>query len=138
MDRRLRDQVWQRAASACEYCQMPQDFAEPTHEIDHVIAEKHNGPTLPDNLALACFHCNNHKGPNIAGLDPETHDLTRLFHPRSDRWGEHFRWNGPVLTGRTAVGRTTVTVLAINMRHRVIHRQALIDEGVFPAGSLAE
>ena len=41
---------------------MPQAFAEPTHEIDHVIAEQHRGPATPENLALACFHCNNHKG----------------------------------------------------------------------------
>ena len=25
-----------------------------------------------DNLALACAHCNRHKGPNLAGFDPET------------------------------------------------------------------
>jgi hypothetical protein len=58
MDRTLRSQVWQRAASRCEYCQMPQDLAEASHEIDHVIAEKHSGPTTLENLALACFPWN--------------------------------------------------------------------------------
>jgi hypothetical protein len=132
MDRKLRDQVWRRAASHCEYCRMPQEFAEPTHEIDHVIAEKHNGPTTLENLALACFHCNNHKGPNIAGVDPVTGEVTRLFHPRQDSWIEHFSWQGATLVGKTPVGRVTVQVLEINIRHRVIHRQALIEEGVFP------
>lgn len=132
MDRKLRTQVWQRAQSRCEYCQMPQDFAEAAHEIDHIIAEKHAGPTALDNLALACFSCNNHKGPNVAGVDPEAGQVTRLFHPRQDDWNQHFRWNGPVLEGLTPIGRATVAVLAINLRHRVLHRQALLDEGVFP------
>jgi hypothetical protein len=111
---------------------MAQEFAEPSHEIDHIIAEKHRGPTILENLALACFHCNNHKGPNIAGVDAETQTITRLFHPRQDRWSDHFSWRGAILVGTTPVGRATVEVLAINVRHRVIHRQALIDEGVFP------
>ena len=132
MNRLLRDQVWQRAASICEYCQMPQEFVDAIHEIDHVIAEKHRGPTKSENLALACFHCNNHKGPNIAGIDPKSGEVTRLFHPRQDHWSDHFEWNGPVLIGLTSVGRATVDVLEINLRHRVLHRQGLIEEGVFP------
>jgi len=132
MDRSLRDQVWQRADACCEYCQMPQALAEPTHEIDHVIAEKHHGSTTLDNLALACFHCNNHKGPNIAGIDSVTGEMTRLFHPRIDQWHEHLGWNGAMLNGFTPIGRVTIDVLAINIRHRVVHRHALIVEGVFP------
>jgi hypothetical protein len=44
----------------------------------------------------------------------------------------HFRWDGPVLVGRTAVGRATIAVLAINLPHRLAQRAALIDEGVLP------
>lgn len=111
---------------------MPQEYAEPSHEVDHIIAEKHAGKTELENLALACFHCNNHKGPNIAGLDPDTRALTRIFDPRHDSWKEHFTWDRVYLVGKTSVGRTTIFVLAINIRHRVVHRQALLDEGVFP------
>lgn len=132
MDRNLRDQVRQRASMRCEYCQMPQEFTDAAHEIDHIIAEKHRGETNLTNLALACFHCNNHKGPNIAGVDPESGEITRLFHPRRDHWREHFDWHESMLIGLTPVGRTTIETLAINLRHRVIHRQALIEEGVFP------
>lgn len=132
MERSIRDQVWARAASRCEYCQMPQSLTDAIHEIDHIIAEKHRGQTILENLALACFHCNNHKGPNIAGIDPESGLMTRLFNPRQDRWNDHLMWNGAVLAGLTAIGRVTVEVLEINLRHRVIHRQALLDEGVFP------
>jgi hypothetical protein len=58
----------------------------PGHEgeraVDHIIARQHDGATTIDNLALACLHCNRHKGPNIAGRDVATGDLVRLFHPR--------------------------------------------------------
>src|SRR5271165_4288477 len=37
-----------------------------------------------DNLALACYHCNAHKGPNLSALDPESGALVRLFNPRLD------------------------------------------------------
>jgi hypothetical protein len=82
--------------------------------MDHIIAEKHGGQTVESNLALACTHCNAHKGPNIAGLDNATGEITRLFHPRIDVWEEHFLFRGLFLEGRTAVGRATVAVLAMN------------------------
>lgn len=138
MNRHLRQAVLRRADFRCEYCQMPQDFSDASHELDHVIAEKHRGPTALENLALACFECNNHKGPNISGIDPATGDIVRLFHPRRDRWSDHFVWRGPLLAGITAVGRTTVEVLAINLVRRLIHRQALIEEGSFPPPPTAE
>jgi hypothetical protein len=138
MDDRLREQVWRRAASRCEYCQMPQEFIDASHQVDHVIAEKHRGATTLENLALACFHCNNHKGPNIAGVDPATGQVTPLFHPRHDRWEDHFKWHGPTLAGLTPIGRTTVEVLEINLRHRVAHRRALIEEGAFPTATVGE
>lgn len=137
MDRLLRTQIWQRANSRCEYCQMPQEFTEAGHEVDHIIAEKHHGLTVLENLGLACFPCNNHKGPNIAGIDPKTGQVSRLFHPRFDDWSAHFAWEGATLTGLTSIGWTTIDVLAINLNHRVIHRQALIEEGVFPPNPIS-
>lgn len=138
MNRHLRQAVWRRAASRCEYCQIPQEFSDASHELDHIIAEKHRGATSLDNLALACFECNNHKGPNISGIDPATGEITRLFNPRQDRWSEHFVWQGPLLAGITAVGRTTIEVLAINLVRRLIHRQALVEEAAFPPAQIAE
>jgi len=99
-------------------------------QIDHIIAEKHGGRTTLENPALSCFFCNTFKGPNIAGVDPETHKVTRLFHPRRDRWRDHFRWDGVVLEGRTAVGRSTIEVLRINREGAVAVRQSLLEEGV--------
>jgi hypothetical protein len=132
MDTALIQLVWQRADHRCEYCQLPQAASVLTFQIDHIIALKHHGQTLENNLALTCAYCNSFKGPNIAGLDPDTGKLAALFHPRRDRWDRHFRWNGALLIGRTPVGRVTVAVLEINLPERVEHRQSLIEEGGFP------
>ena len=85
-----------------------------------------------ENLAYCCLHCNAFKGPNIAGVDQETQEVVRLFHPRKDRWEEHFAWEGSTLLGRTSIGRATIAVLAVNARYHLEVRQALITEGVFP------
>lgn len=132
MDRKLRDLVWRRAESRCEYCQMPQEFDPPTFEIDHIIARKHHGETTATNLSLSCLGCNSHKGPNLSGRDSETGSVVPLFHPRKDDWDEHFEWHGAVLVGRTPAGRATVDVLCINLPYRIALRAALISEGVFP------
>jgi len=132
MEQALVSRVWQRADSICEYCRMPQRWDLLTFQIDHIIARKHHGTDAFANLALACFACNNHKGPNIAGVDPDTKAVVRLFHPRQDQWTDHFEWHGAILVGRTPIGRVTIDALAINLPHRVRLRQMLIREGIFP------
>jgi hypothetical protein len=131
MDGTLRQLVWDRAQDACEYCHIPQRFDVLPFQIEHIIAQKHHGPTTADNLALSCYHDNSYKGPNIAGIDPLTGEITRLFHPRRDAWEEHFKWDGPELVGLTAIGRTTIDVLAINLPERVEHRRLLLAAGVW-------
>ena len=124
--------VKRRARYRCEYCRLPQSASRGPHQIDHIIAEQHEENDDPSNLALACIHCNLHKGPNIAGLDPTTRELTRLYNPRRGRWHDHFAWQGAVLTGLTPIGRATVRVLAMNAPVMVAAREALIAEGRFP------
>lgn len=132
MDKRLDQEVRRRAKDICEYCRMPQTFYRHRFVIDHIIARQHGGPTTPENLALCCLPCNRYKGPNVAGIDPESGELTRLFHPRRDRWADHFEWHGPELVGLAPIGRATVAVLAMNHSKYVAVRHALIAEGVFP------
>ena len=130
--------VRQRAQARCEYCQMPEEFLELAFQVDHIIAQKHHGADDPENFAWSCYACNNHKQADIAGIDPDGDPLQviRLFHPRRDRWNDHFSWRGAILAARSAIGRVTIYVLGINLSHRVALRQLLIDEGVFPpAGS---
>lgn len=126
MDKALVDLVHRRADNRCEYCHFPQ----PPFHIEHIIARKHGGPTVEGNLALACVRCNFHKGPNLSGIDPDTGDVVRLFHPRTDRWTDHFRWDGARIQGLTPTGRATTAVLEINQRTRVQARERLIAEGV--------
>jgi hypothetical protein len=123
--------VWQRASARCEYCQLPAAVHPAPFQIDHIIARQHGGKNEENNLALACIHCNRFKGPNIAGLDPETGELVRLFHPRTDTWADHFVWDGPELKGRTEMGRVTIAVLFINDPEVIALRRALQEEGVF-------
>ncbi len=132
MDAELEQLVWQRARACCEYCRMSQVYEELTLEIDHVIPEKHGGPTRLGNLALSCFLCNSFKGYDLAGIDPKTKKIAKLFNPRRHKWDRHFRWDGALLIGRTAIGRTPIVVLRINLDYRVAHRQELIEEGVLP------
>ena len=100
--------------------------------VDHIVARQHGGQTALENLALARLHCNRHKGPNIAGTDPNTGEIIRLFHPRLDRWNAHFEWKGAALRGRTVVGRVTINVLAINDADFLAVREALVQEQIFP------
>jgi hypothetical protein len=104
-------QVWQRAAGRCEYCHLPAEFFPLAFHVDHVIPRQHGGVTELENLALACLHCNRHKGPNLAGLDVDG-ELVKLFDPRRDLWSDHFEYDGTDLVGRTPT--STVRVLAIN------------------------
>lgn len=126
------DFVRERARSACEYCRIPEAYYAGIFVVEHVIARQHGGGDDPENLAYACERCNLHKGPNIAGLDPDGGALTRLFHPRSDVWEEHFEWSGHIIVGRTPIGRTTVYVMAMNHPIARAVRAALLAEGVFP------
>jgi len=60
------------------------------------------------------------------------HAAVPLFHPRRHKWARHFRWQGPVIIGRTPIGRATVLLLCMNLPERVALRALLIQEGVFP------
>lgn len=124
--------VWRRAGGRCEYCRLSQEFDDRSFEIDHIISQKHSGPSDSGNLALSCFRCNSFKGSDITGIDPETHQVISLFNPRRHKWSKHFFWEGARLIGLTPVGRVTIYVLKINDPFRVALREQLIEEGVFP------
>ncbi len=128
----LRTVVRERAHACCEYCRMPDGLYDTPFAVDHIIARKHGGADELDNLARAYFHCNLRKGPNIAGRESTTRQLVTMFHPRQDRWNEHFVWDGPHLRGLTNVGRVTIDVLAINDPEIISVRASLIEEHRFP------
>jgi hypothetical protein len=115
-----------RAASRCEYCLLDQDDSSITHHIEHVVARKHGGTDDDQNLALACHRCNLCKGPNLTGVDPATGQVVPLFHPRRDRWTDHFMLAGGTIEGVTAVGRATTKVLGMNDPRRVELRNQIL------------
>jgi hypothetical protein len=122
----LRRLVRTRARDNCEYCLVNQADRYLDHEIDHIIAEKHGGETVAENLCLACYHCNRHKGADLGSIDPQTRALTPLFNPRRDIWAEHFQLNGAVIEPLTPQGRVTVFLLHLNDPDRLEERATLI------------
>ena len=120
MDAAVREFVRKRADNRCEYCGLEQSFVDHApFAVEHIIAKQHRGSDEMSNLALACDRCNAFKGPNIAGLDPQTGNLVPLFNPRMHLWREHFAFAGSLVIGLTPEGRTTVEILNMNATERV-------------------
>ncbi|MEM7575140.1 MAG: HNH endonuclease signature motif containing protein [Bacteroidota bacterium] len=125
--------VRERAQDCCEYCGFPEAYAYFRHHIDHIIAEKHGGSTDPDNLALACRTCNLRKGSNVATIvEPESRRPVRLFHPRFDRWKDHFVLMEYSIQARTEIGYGTLVLLEFNHLDRLLERRLLIEAEAWP------
>ena len=128
----LRQQVRKRAKRCCEYCLVHEDDMTFSYEADHIIAEKHNGKTVFENLAWACALCNRNKGPDISSIDPTNDEIVPLFNPRKQQWKRHFRLNGPRIEPLTASGRATEFLLQLNIQDRIVQRLALMSEKRYP------
>jgi len=128
----LRRLVINRANNRCEYCLFPQAASLFALEIEHIIAEKHRGETTLENLALACPHCNRLKGSDLGSIDPDTNQLTPLFHPRHQQWTEHFRLSGVEIIPLSPEGRVTVFLLQFNHPERLEERLILMANGQYP------
>jgi hypothetical protein len=125
----IRQQVRERAGQRCEYCRTPEGVSLYDHHVDHIISLKHSGPSGLENLAWACFQCNVAKGSDIAGIDEKTGELTPFYNPRQHNWDDHFEWGGPVIVGKTPIGRVTVRLLQMNHPERVETRRRLMKAG---------
>ena len=62
-------------------------------------------------------------------MDPDTGEITRLFHPRRDRWEGHFAREGAGIAGKTPVGRTIVWLCGMNTGDRLHWRKLLLRLG---------
>lgn len=127
----LRRLVGEPAGGRCEYCQLPYEFALHPHEPDHIVPLQHGGLTREDNLALACFRCNRHKGPNVGSFDASTGILVPFYNPRTQVWSSHFAWNGAELEPLTPEARVAVRILRLDSPHRVEERLPLMSLGVW-------
>ncbi len=128
----LRRQVIARAGNCCEYCRLSQEDSTFSFQVDHVIAEKHEGETELENLSWSCPSCNGFKGSDIGSIDRHTGRLTPLYNPRLQKWEEHFQLDGPSIEALSPEGRVTVRLLKINRAEQVDERLGLIALGRYP------
>jgi hypothetical protein len=132
----MRTEVRLRSDGLCEYCLLREQDIGRTFHLDHVIAEKHQGPTQDHNLSLCCPDCNRRKGSDIATV--VNGEVVRLYNPRIDIWSEHFQLDGMFIRSRSNVGEGTIRLLGLNDRFRVAIRRALTVEGRFPSVAALE
>lgn len=94
-------------------------------EVDHIQPRRAGGVNTPDNLCLSCPTCNRCKSARLYAPDPETGRTARLFHPKRDRWEEHFAWDKSVtrIFGLTPTGRATAAALRFNREVMVALRR---------------
>jgi len=122
----LRQLVISRANDRCEYCQLSQARQAATFHIDHIIPVAAGGLTIAENLALACVSCSLRKSARLTAIDPVTGYEVTIYHPRQQRWLDHFRLSDAYIEGRTPVGRATVAALTMNRPIMVEIRKAEI------------
>ena len=115
----LKRAVRARSGDRCEYCLIPQAADTLTHHLEHVVARKHGGEDVLDQVAQSCERCNSGKGTDLCAIDPVTGRVVRVFDPRRQVWTEHFVLMAGEVTGRTATGRAAVRLLRMNVRVRV-------------------
>jgi len=109
--------VGPRAGHRCEYCRAPEKLFNSPHEVDHIIPFGKGGQDDALNwAALSCRWCNLHKRDHDNGIDPVTGDSAALFHPRRQRWDDHFRASTETwcVEGLTLTGRATIDRLRMN------------------------
>lgn len=125
----LRELVASRASFVCEYCLISEEDTFFGCQVEHIISRKHGGLSELENLAYACVFCNRFKGSDIASLSAETSELIRFYHPRIDRWREHFTLNGITILPNTPIAEVTVRILQINSEERLLEREILHRQG---------
>lgn len=102
--------------------------------IDHIFPEALGGVSEEENLWLACRRCNEFKGIQTTGIDPQTNSVVTLFNPRFQTWTDHFEWtnDGLAVIGLTSIGRATVQALNLNNAFIVRSRKRWVSVGWHP------
>jgi hypothetical protein len=131
---RQKQAVINRAGGCCEYCRSPVRYSPSPFAVEHIIPRSQGGKTVLDNVAFSCQGCNNHKYARTHGVDPVTDREVPLYHPRKQRWRDHFSWNDDyqLIDGLTPTGRATVETLQLNREELVNLRRLLHAAGEHP------
>jgi hypothetical protein len=130
----IKKKVKERAKHLCEYCKCPKSYAPGPFDIEHSIPLSKNGTSDLINLAYSCNGCNGFKYNKVEGIDPISGKSCFLFHPRKNKWVDHFTWSDDGLTilGITIIGRTTIKLLKLNRTELINIRQLLQLVGEHP------
>jgi hypothetical protein len=130
----MRERVARTAGYCCGYCRTPERIAGFRLSIEHIIPEAKGGKTIEANLWLACHACNEFKGARVRAVDPVAGRRVRLWHPRRQRWHDHFCWSedGTEILGLTPCGRATVAALQLNRPELVAARSLWVQVGWWP------
>ena len=129
----VRRQVSELDGQRCAYCRSPMAVGIPM-VVEHIIPLVAHGPSTIDNICLACYRCNEFKGPRTEAPDPYDGQINLLFHPRQQQWRDHFAWSedGGMILGLTPCGRTTIEVLRLNNDWIVQARRIWMQVGLHP------
>lgn len=129
-----RQQVFTEADHRCEYCLTSRRLIGMPLVIDHVLPKSADGSDERDNLAAACYRCNEFKWAKTHATDPATGEVVPLFNPRRQAWADHFIWadGGAHIIGITPIGRATVIALHLNNEYIVESRILWIAQGWHP------
>lgn len=130
----IRQRVRQNAKNRCEYCLSHQDYVMGRLQIDHIKPLAKGGADSEENLCLACELCNQYKWTQTEGIDPQTEQITPLFHPRQHIWSDYFVWSSDQvkILGLNACGRATVEALKLNNSLALTVRQNWVRAGWHP------
>ena len=130
----IRQRVREAARDRCGYCLSPQQYVMGKLEVEHIPPRAQGGSDEDSNLWLSCSLCNRYKGSQVAGVDPFSGATVVLFNPRTQVWGEHFRWSpdGTQIVGLTPIGRATVEALQLNNELAVEVRRNWVLAGWHP------
>lgn len=118
----------------CAYCQTTTANTGQPMTVDHIIPEVRGGLTAFENLCFCCRRCNEFKAAQTQVKDPLTGEYVALYHPRQQRWHDHFMWDeaGMIIIGLTAVGRATILGLYMNNAVIVAARRRWVSVGWHP------
>jgi len=106
---------------------MPIELLARPVDVDHIVPRALGGAYEPDNFAWSCGGCNGPKRACVAAPDPLSGEVVPLFHPRQQRWNDHFSWSadGLTLSGSTPTGRASVQRFQLNRPEVQLLREML-------------
>ncbi|MCX7924888.1 MAG: HNH endonuclease [Fimbriimonadales bacterium] len=118
----------------CAYCKAHDAALSVPLTIDHILPKARGGADEITNLCPACWWCNLNKLDQTEAVDPETGEVVPLYHPRAQRWEEHFEWSpdGAFILGKTPIGRATVAALQLNGERQANLRRIWMTLGLHP------